>query len=581
MRALWLAIVAVVALLAAPAIGQDVLQQLVSPGKLAQAHANLESRCGACHASFDKRSQNRLCLACHRDVASDIAGRHGFHGRTSAGTQLCSDCHADHAGRGAAIVKFNPRGFNHGQTDYPLAGAHLRAPCAACHAGRPWRAAPTACVACHRKDDIHKGSLGDGCQRCHSELGWKTTSGFDHATTRFPLTGAHVRAACEACHSGGHFQGAPTACVACHQRQDIHHGHLGPSCSDCHSTAAWSGAHFDHRRTGFALSGAHARIDCAACHAGARFEGTPRTCIACHADKDVHKGSFGTSCGDCHTAQAWPVTRFDHARTGFALSGQHAELDCAACHKGPGTPAKLPTTCIACHADKDVHKGGNGPDCEKCHTADDWKITSFNHDTQTSFPLEGEHIKAACNACHIQPADQVKISSDCNACHVKDDSHQGQEGPQCASCHNARGWKTDVFFDHDQTAFPLIGKHAAVPCAQCHASPRFKDAKTGCADCHRRDDKHNGALGPDCAECHTPADWKIWRFDHDAQTHFPLTGAHAGLACAACHTAPARGGGARIGSDCVDCHLKDDIHRGDSAPTAPGATTQTHSFRQI
>lgn len=39
---------------------------------------------------------------------------------------------------------------------------------------------------------------------------------FDHDTTRFPLTGMHLRVSCERCHSGGLFAGTPTDCRSCH-----------------------------------------------------------------------------------------------------------------------------------------------------------------------------------------------------------------------------------------------------------------------------------------------------------------------------------------------------------------------------
>jgi hypothetical protein len=51
--------------------------------------------------------------------------------------------------------------------------------------------------------------------------------------------------------------------------------------------------------------------------------------------------------------------------------------------------------------------------------------------------------------------------------------------------------------------------------------------------------------GRDCAECHTEASFRgaglrPGGFAHGADTHFELRGAHAGVACAACHTAELR-----------------------------------------
>jgi len=50
-----------------------------------------------------------------------------------------------------------------------------------------------------------------------------------------------------------------------------------------------------------------------------------------------------------------------------------------------------------------------------------------------------------------------------------------------------------------------------------------------------------------CSNCHTPAGWTA-RFDHST-TGFPLTGAHATVACNKCHTSPAT-----PATDCYSCH---------------------------
>src|SRR3990172_11046201 len=41
-------------------------------------------------------------------------------------------------------------------------------------------------------------------------------------------------------------------------------------------------ADFDHLRTGFPLTGAHAQARCETCHTGGRFAGTPKQCADCH-----------------------------------------------------------------------------------------------------------------------------------------------------------------------------------------------------------------------------------------------------------------------------------------------------------
>lgn len=493
---------------------QTVIERLVSPGPLAQAHANLESRCASCHEAFDRSAQNRQCVACHRTVGADVAADTGFHGRDqAASSRSCSSCHSDHQGRGFAMVRFDARTFNHAVTDYPLRGAHVRVTCASCHpAGRKYRQASSACVECHRADDPHRGRVG-------------------------------------------------------------------ARCSSCHTDEAWNQIRFDHSDTGFPLQGAHLRARCTTCHANERWDGTPRDCISCHREDDAHRGSLGTNCGECHSAQGWRVARFDHSRTGFPLRGRHSAIECEACHVQPAGQVRLPTDCLSCHREEDqrAHQGRNGAACQECHNERDWRQTSFDHARETQFPLRGAHARLTCNACHVQPAREVRLEMTCISCHRDDDAHAGQEGAQCEQCHNDNAWKESVRFDHGLTRFPLVGEHADVACAECHETPRFRDADERCVTCHTDDDRHEGRLGPDCGACHTPVGWPHWRFDHDTQTDFDLTGAHAGLQCEACHTQRARER-VRQSSSCISCHRADDRHRGDFGPEC-GRCHTTTSFR--
>jgi hypothetical protein len=98
---------------------------------------------------------------------------------------------------------------------------------------------------------------------------WRQVASFDHSKTRFALTGAHRGAACEECHRstalsvGAHkvvFQGAPLACVGCHE--DVHAGQFAAmsesqGCESCHDNITWKAGKFDHQRTSFPLDGAH------------------------------------------------------------------------------------------------------------------------------------------------------------------------------------------------------------------------------------------------------------------------------------------------------------------------------------
>jgi hypothetical protein len=104
----------------------------------------------------------------------------------------------------------------------------------------------------------------------------------------------------------------------------------------------------------------------------------------------------------------------------------------------------------------------------------------------------------------------------------------------------------------------------------------FKGTPLNCESCHR-DLHHEGRLGPSCALCHNPNSWARWRFDHDTQTRYRLTGAHRNLNCQACHVAK-NVAKPTLPMDCVACHRKDDVHHGSFGPTCERCHTTT-SFK--
>jgi hypothetical protein len=232
---------------------------------------------------------------------------------------------------------------------------------------------------------------------------------------------------------------------------------------------------------------------------------------------------------------------------------------CSSCHANEKYKG-VPTACASCHQLQDVHQGRYGAKCDSCHQPEKWKTIRFDHSRQTKFPLRGKHASVTCDACHKGDLYRDKLAMTCISCHKKDDAHKGQLGPNCQQCHNETAWRKKVAFDHDLSRFPLLGKHAIVPCEECHKSTSFKDTPMACVSCHP-DEHHQGTLTSNCALCHTPNDWKRWRFDHDKQTSFPLTGAHAGLTCAACHREKNVTKISLPGS-CYGCHAGDDDHQG-------------------
>lgn len=543
---------------------RPVAGQLISPGKLASAHAAYEgvSNCTSCHKLGQRGVDAGRCLDCHAPLKARIERRQGYHGRLD--DTACGTCHKDHYGRDFAIVRFDTTRFDHAEAGYVLRGAHRATSCRSCHkaslladraviefqarAGaldRTFLGLATICAGCHESDNPHGGQFGTAaCADCHAESDWKPKPGFDHARTRYPLTGRHVGVACASCHKP-QAAGVPIPfrglgfgqCSSCHA--DPHAGRLGSACSSCHATRGWQPesadsfeATFDHSRTGFPLVGVHASAACASCHrAGASASVTvslafPRaggtrtypvpaheSCASCHAD--VHAGDLPRrgatgACTDCHGQEGWTPSRFDPFRhaseTRFPLEGAHLAVPCADCHTEPARQgshafARADLECASCHAGDDPHGGqfrvdGMPTACSACHTVDAWTLPGFDH-SATRFALDGRHATIPCGACHkaddpTAPVPWRGLSTACASCHT--DVHRAQFEPRtCDSCHDTSAFHL-ASFNHGTTRFPLDGAHATVACAACHATEtapdgtpfvRFRPLDTRCAACHR------------------------------------------------------------------------------------------------
>ena len=564
----WVLVVLMAMTWHAIAHGQGI-ESVMAPGPLIEGHAKFEGECASCHVKFDRKAQSGLCADCHKAVASDLQTSSGYHGRLK--DQTCRSCHTDHKGRAARIVVLDEKRFDHSKTDYPLKGKHDGAACKGCHvAGKKHRDAPTECVACHRKEDPHKGRLGDKCADCHNERKWTDTR-FDHADTKFALEGTHQDAKCTDCHRTQEYRDTPTQCIRCHRKADEgkgHKGQFGERCESCHAATGWSKTKFNHDvDTKYALQGLHRKVECGSCHTGHLYRvKLKQTCISCHADDDKHKKTLGDDCASCHTERGWTKQgKFDHALSSFPLFGKHAKVECADCHRN-ALFKDAPQDCFGCHEADDKHRRTLGTQCADCHRESDWKSTSglFRHE-RTRFALRHGHATPPlqCSACHASWTQYRDTSMRCVSCHQKDDKHQRQLGTQCGDCHDEVRWK-QARFDHGKSRFPLLGRHQDVACSKCHDSPRFKDAKTDCVSCHVKDDKHKQALGAQCQTCHNARAWSIWSFDHRKETRFALDGAHQSRACHQCHRLPAPVGKAvyPVQTTCVSCHRQDDLHFG-------------------
>lgn len=379
------------------------------------------------------------------------------------------------------------------------------------------------------------------CVSCHTSEAWsplRVDLDFNHdAATAFVLDGRHEDATCASCHLELTFDevGAQQDdCASCHQ--DVHLGTPTRTCASCHSTESFS--EFPRgivHPADFPLEGAHLQTTCESCHTddlGGAFAPLDPECATCHMDDyvtaplvDHQQLGFSTDCTECHSVLDFRDIAFDHFTIsgGFELLGQHAGIECTACHSlpGGGLPRNPmgPQDCIACHLDdyNEEHGGSGFPtSCLDCHTADDWDGANFDHALNTGFELIPNHDQLLCIACHVGSTSETLFhptgTQDCYACHMTDyeQEHAGTGfTTDCTSCHQTTTWGGAVF---DHTSFNVVsGPHSNRDCAECHIVPG-DFAVFSCITCHEHrqsamDDKHSGESGyvwasPSCLSCH-------------------------------------------------------------------------------
>ena len=288
------------------------------------------------------------------------------------------------------------------------------------------------------------------------------------------------------------------------------------------------------------------------------------------AQTSPHGAGFAMDCAKCHSPESWSFSgkaQFSHDSTGFALTGQHRDLECKSCHTSLEFK-KIDNACISCHTD--VHQQTVGNDCARCHTSDSWLVDNVTQlHEKTSFPLMGVHATVNCNACHDNETNLrfAPTGVDCISCHRADyvatqqpDHVKFGFSTDCASCHSltVSDWNTNKV---DHSFFPLEKGHAIDDCAKCHQGGDYSSAMADCFSCHENDymatinPNHSVlAFGTDCRQCHdlTPG-WKPVDYrEHDAK-FFPIySGKHQGTweSCASCHTDPNN----YASFSCVICH---------------------------
>lgn len=582
---------AVVAFIAV-AMPRETRAQLFSPGKLARPHAFLEglSNCTECHQAGDEL-KDELCLDCHEEIAARVRAAEGYHGRLAPAERACVNCHLDHQGLDYDLVGLDERRFDHRKTGWNLTGAHREIECRDCHdprlvvdpqirrllakssKQRTYLGTAIQCSGCHF--DEHRGQLGTRCDDCHDTTDWSAAAGFDHATSDFPLRGAHAEVQCSECHPSED-DPRPTAfpapveasftryaplefgsCASCHD--DPHRGRFGADCAACHRETSWADLKSAalaqrgfHEETRYPLAGLHRSVACEACHVplGARaavYAGLPfGRCDDCHLD--AHAGQVETTCEHCHIVEGFSPTTFGteaHRGTAYPLLGAHDTVPCRACHPR-GEPEPAPdelkralarrrrdwlasgvTLTPITHEDcRDCHRSPHGEQfrqrlavggCASCHVVDAFDRLTFDHAVDTTYPLRGAHIEAPCSGCHETGSDGVVAYEDTTRA--------------CAGCH-----------------------------ADIHGG-QFERAPDAAAV-----DPQVAPEGGSCATCHVTDAFVPTTFDH-AASDYPLVGKHREVPCGSCHPRiPIDGGGdvawyRGVPTACEGCHA--DFHRGD------------------
>ncbi len=330
---------------------------------LLKAHKTVA--CAECHpgGKFTPPPSKECGDQCHKD---------SLH-KGSLGEE-CSRCHVSGTWAGLA--------FTHDEdTKWPLKGEHKKNKCEDCHPTREFTGTPKNCSAqgCHADDDVHKGRLGDKCERCHLETG---DNKFNHNTmSKFSLDGKHLNVRCSDCHPSQTFKPRPSNCAGCHPEPNIHKGQYGAECEQCHNTKTFTDIKPLHDVGDFSLSGAHNNIACERCHRDNRpLQGAGNMCINCHRQDDIHNNSLSPRCGECHTQWSFAPARFDHTRVGCNMVGLHRTLPCADCHK-TGNYTAVAATCVSCHRDDalrnvNLSPAHNGQSCTGCHTMSSWKMAA-------------------------------------------------------------------------------------------------------------------------------------------------------------------------------------------------------------
>ena len=267
-------------------------------------------------------------------------------------------------------------------------------------------------------------------------------------------------------------------------------------------------AKFDHLRTGFILTGAHAVTPCDTCHIGGQMAGTPKNCDYCHRAGSriaatvmpVRHIQTTEPCDNCHrSAITWAGARFSHVAV--------APGTCQTCHNG-GTATAKPTGHIATTSS-----------CDQCHRTMAWVPAGYNHVGV---------VPGTCTNCHGvtatgKPAGHVATTASCDQCHRTGAwlpagyDHTGVVAGTCNTCHRPGGSGLAEPSNHIPYQINLLNG-ASMSCDTCHTSTTTFTAQRM---------NHNGSQGNGsgwCKGCHVTGTNYLGTMQKKALTHESSTG---------------------------------------------------------
>jgi hypothetical protein len=503
------------------------------------AHAAVQ--CDDCHKSAavgQFQGLSTACISCHLNDYQQTQTMGGSVPNHVAAQfpQTCETCHTFDSWFGASVNHAAP------PINFPLTNGHANVPCSSCHVGGNYnlQIAATDCgnSNCHlttwqqTANPKHSAAATvfpiATCSNCHNTVSWLTAN-FDHATTGFPLANSHQMApagkvnACTDCHVNNNytFTAANTDCYGCHQTawnstpsfggsvpNHITAGFPTSLCSQCHDTIAWTDSTFNHASTGFPLTNSHQiapagkATGCDQCHMGnySSLAIQPTDCgnSQCHLNTNYGGGWQGTNnpahssagtpfaaanCANCHNTISFLTATFDHATTGWPLTGSHQlqpagkVVACTDCHIGNNyNLTSANTDCYGCHQtawNSTPTYGGSVPNhitagfatsmCSTCHDTVLWSDGKFDH-TTTGFPLQGPHMLPPRTTVTVAVGPMVNA---CTDCHIGGNYTTGYPTTDCYGCHqnyytNAQTYGTNVP-NHIAASYPTT-------CISCHTT---------------------------------------------------------------------------------------------------------------